>query len=56
MVQGRLVFFGYLPSYLPGHRGTIMHIHCGQEELFSIYREVLFISQTQSEGRGNSYE
>jgi hypothetical protein len=29
---------------------TIMQIHCGQQELFSIYREALFISQTQSEG------
>jgi len=36
MVQGRLIFLGYLPSYLSGHRGIIMHGYCGQEELFSI--------------------
>lgn len=29
-----------------------MHVRYGREELFSINRAALFISQTQSEGRG----
>lgn len=36
-------------------RGIIMHVRCGQEELFSMNHTALCISQTQSEGRGISY-